>query len=69
MFIIWIQKIWGKKMYKLSDERGNSVYTQSEGLALEIFMEYSNSFNSLEIVKDENQKTIKSIDEFNNFFY
>lgn len=56
-------------MYKLSDERGNSVYTQSEGLALEIFMEYSNSFNSLEIVKDENQKTIKSIDEFNNFFY
>ena len=56
-------------VYKLCDERGNSVYTYKEELAMEIFMEYSNSFNSLEIVEDDNQEVINSIDEFNNYFY
>ena len=56
-------------VYKLCDERGNSVYTHKEELAMEIFMEYSNSFNSLEIVEDDNQEVVNSIDEFNNYFY
>lgn len=58
-----------KMVFKLSDERGNCVYTQDSKLAMEIFNEYSNSFNTLEIVKDDDQEVVKTIDEFNNYFY
>lgn len=56
-------------VYKLCDERGNSVYTNKEELAMKIFMEYSNCFNILEIVEDDNQEVINSMEEFNNYFY
>lgn len=58
-----------KMVFKLSDERGNCVYTQDSKLAMEIFNENSNSFNTLEIVEDDKQEIVKTIDEFNDYFY